>query len=57
VAWGIGFFLCGGMAVGAQDYWAKKHHSVVTGKDRADAFIACILPPLGLALLEKHKPV
>jgi hypothetical protein len=57
VAWVFGFFLCGGMAIGQQDEWAKKHHTQVTGRDRAGAFVACILPPIGLAQLDKHQHV
>jgi len=53
IAWAFGFFLCAGMTVGAQDVEAKKHHHVVTGHDRAAGFISCLLPPIGLARLDK----
>jgi hypothetical protein len=54
VGWALGFFLCAGMSVGAQDEWAKKHHTTVKGSDRAAGFVACILPPIGYAKLSKH---
>ena len=53
VAWVFGFFLCAGMTVGAQDVQAKKHHTTVTGNERLAGFISCIIPPLGLAKLDK----
>ena len=53
IAWGLGFMLCAGMTVGAQDKWAKAHHTTVKGHDRAAGFIACILPPIGFAKLDK----
>jgi hypothetical protein len=54
VFWAVGFFLCAGMTTGKQDMDAKKHHTVVTGKDRFGAFLACAFPPIGFYKLDHH---
>ena len=53
VAWAFGFFLCAGMMEGAQDHQARIHHTTVSGHDRWAGMAACILPPIGLAKLDK----
>ena len=47
VFWAVGFFLCAGMTIGKQDVYAKKHHTIATGKDRFNAFLSCAFPPIG----------
>jgi hypothetical protein len=54
VAWALPFFLCAGMTVGQQDEWAKKHHTVVTGEERLQGFLRCVIPPLGFYELSHH---
>ena len=53
IAWAFGFFLCAGMMEGAQDHQARIHHTTVSGHDRWAGMAACILPPIGLAKLDK----
>jgi hypothetical protein len=50
--WGIGFFLCAGMAMGKQDIEGRTTH-----RDRARALVTCAFPPIGLAKLIHHKPI
>ena len=50
--WGIGGFLCAGLAMGKQDVEGRTTH-----KDRAHALIACAFPPIGLAKLIHHQPI
>jgi hypothetical protein len=39
-----GFFLCAGMSLGKQDVDAAKNGTTVTKRDRAHAFLGCLLP-------------
>jgi hypothetical protein len=50
--WGVGFFLCAGLAMGKQDVEGRTTH-----RDRARALITCAFPPIGLAKLIHHKPI
>lgn len=53
ILWAVGFFLCAGMTIGKQDKDAKDNGTTVSHKERAHAFLGCVLPPIGLAKL-KH---
>ncbi len=49
--WVVGFMLCTGMTFGKQDVLAARAGTVVTGAERFNAFVKCLLPPIGLAEL------
>ena len=55
IFWALGFFLCAGMSVGQQDVWAKKHHTTVSGKQRASGLLDCVFPVYGF-YKHAHQP-
>ena len=57
ILWAVGFFLCAGMTIGKQDKDAKDNGTTVSHKERAHAFLGCVLPPIGLAKLAHGNKV
>ena len=52
LVWGVGFFLCAGLAMGKQDVEGR-----TTGRDRVRALATCAFPPIGLSKLVRHQKI